>query len=508
MFEKIRLQLRLAIIFIFRFQLIQQAYEVLSDPQERAWYERHREEILKGSQSNYKDESLDVFAYFNSSCYKGFDNDPEGFYGVFAKVFEQLAAEDVEYMESEDEFELIPKFGNSLSSFDEVVAFYGFWESYSTKKSYAWLFPHNINEIRERRVLKIVDKEHKKIQQKARKERNEEIRSLVSFVKKRDKRMIEYRRMLEEKASQNRLKSQQNRLDQIRQRSAQIKEDQKNTKVHKEQEEALKRLEEDYFNQYQEDSDSEYSETDELEEDVDGLKINSEEGSGDEDFNDDLYCVACNKFFNSEKSKTNHDASKKHKQNLELLKVEMNEEEETFKKNTDETEEILSDGQEEVKENGDLSDAKSKSKKSKKKAKKAVEIKSNDEEEAVPLDLVPSDSDDDEDWSSSNIKKGKKAKADVNKTKKKKSSKATEEISPVKVELKAPEPVLVETSISKEEDYDIIKGEETTYNCETCKQVFPSKNKLFNHLKATNHSVYLGQAKQSNSEKPKSKKRK
>lgn len=415
-------------------------------------------------------------------------------------------------MDSEDEFELIPKFGNSLSSFDEVVSFYGFWESYSTKKSYAWLFPHNISEIRERRVLKIVDKEHKKIQQKARKERNDEIRSLVLFVKKRDKRMIEYRRMLEEKASQNRLKSQQNRLDQIRQRSEQIKEQQKNTKVHKEQEETLKRLEEDYFNQYQEDSESEYSETDELEEDVNGCKINSEEGSEGENFDDDLYCVACNKFFNNEKSKTNHDASKKHKQNLELLKVEMNQEEETFKKINDETEEILSDSQEEEpKEEEDLSDTKSKSKKSKKKLKKPVEIKSKDDEEeeaAVPLDLIPSDSDDDKNWSNSNNKKGKKAKADVNKTKKKK-NKATEEIPPSKVEEKAPEQiVVVETSTTKEENYEIIQGEDTTYNCETCNQVFPSKNKLFNHLKATNHSVYLGQAKQNNSEKSKNKKRK
>ena len=30
------------------FHLIQQAYEVLIDPQERAWYDKHREAILKG----------------------------------------------------------------------------------------------------------------------------------------------------------------------------------------------------------------------------------------------------------------------------------------------------------------------------------------------------------------------------------------------------------------------------------------------------------------------------
>ena len=31
-----------------QFHVIQQAYEVLIDPQERAWYDKHREAILRG----------------------------------------------------------------------------------------------------------------------------------------------------------------------------------------------------------------------------------------------------------------------------------------------------------------------------------------------------------------------------------------------------------------------------------------------------------------------------
>ena len=54
------------------FQIIQQAYDVLSDPQERAWYDNHREEILRGARGEKLDEDgLDVFKYFSRSCYSG-----------------------------------------------------------------------------------------------------------------------------------------------------------------------------------------------------------------------------------------------------------------------------------------------------------------------------------------------------------------------------------------------------------------------------------------------------
>lgn len=39
-------------------------------------------------------------------------------------------------MDDESEFDLIPKFGNSKSSYDDVVGpFYAYWQSYCTKKS-------------------------------------------------------------------------------------------------------------------------------------------------------------------------------------------------------------------------------------------------------------------------------------------------------------------------------------------------------------------------------------
>lgn len=51
-----------------------------------------------------------------------------------------------------------------------------------------------------------MEKENNKIRQKARKERNEEIRRLVSFVRRKDKRVIEHTKLLQEKAEENKRK--------------------------------------------------------------------------------------------------------------------------------------------------------------------------------------------------------------------------------------------------------------------------------------------------------------
>jgi DnaJ homolog subfamily A member 5 len=434
---------------------------------------------------------LDVYAFFTTSCYKGFGDDDDGFYSVYRKVFEQLSAEDIEYMDDPEDFELIPKFGDSKTGFDDVVNFYGFWESYSTKKSFAWLFTHNIQEYRDRRVLKLVDKEHKKIQQKARKERNEEVRSLVLFVKKRDKRMAEYRKMLEEKAQQNRLKSEQNRLEQIRNRQQQIKEQLKNSQVKSEHEEQLRELEKSYLNQYT-DSEEESSDGGDIEEGMEDCNLSESEDV----FDDALYCVACNKFFNSESSKKNHDASKKHRANLELLKSEMIAEEEDHQQKVMEEDGEVASEEEEV----EVEPAKkSKGKKSKKKNKKVFNYDDSEGEEVekveaaeVPeetpiIDPKPPASDDEDDWS--NSKKPKKTKAKP----KQKTVKAEPEKQP------EVEPVPI---------HQPSESDANENRCATCNELFSSKNKLFAHLKKTNHSIYLGEVKTKAGEKATSKKKK
>ena len=48
-----------------QFRLVQQAYEVLSDPQEKAFYDKHREAILRGGKTILEGDNYVSYALYN-----------------------------------------------------------------------------------------------------------------------------------------------------------------------------------------------------------------------------------------------------------------------------------------------------------------------------------------------------------------------------------------------------------------------------------------------------------
>lgn len=444
---------------------------------------------MRGSHTDYEDESLDVFPFFTAACYKGFEDNPDGFYAVYAQVFDQIAAEDIEFMDSPDEYENMPKFGSSTSDYESVVGpFYGYWQSYTTKKTYTWLCPHNISEIRDRRILREVEKETKKIAQKKRKERNDEVRALVAFVRKRDKRVQEYRKILEAKAEQNRLKQQQHRLAQLRKNQQEAQEMQTNqsTFLNVDHEEQLRQLEQAYGSDTEDEFDDDREESD------------NDSIVADDDYIDDLYCVACNKTFKNISSYENHESSKKHRENTERMKKDMQLDEEYANENRN-ISENQSDSEIEL-ANIDSEpsvmntvESKKKLKKQSKKSKKLQEqYHSNSENEEADISSSLADANigneisaDEDNWSDNNGKKKKK-------TKNKKANKIVTENE------SEPNPGASKKNLPKiansKAQQSTAKHTESTdidHTCVTCNSSFESKNKLFAHLKKTNHGVYI-----------------
>lgn len=278
-----------------QFQLVQQAWETLSDPHERAWYDNHREAILKGGiGDDYKDDSINLFPFFSASCFKGYGDDAKGFYTIYRKVFEKLAAEDAEFVKQDESDEEVPGFGDSQSSYEDVVhKFYAYWESYSTKRSYAWLDPYDVRDVPNRRVFRLTEKENKKVREKGKRERNEQVRNLVAFIRKRDKRVQAYREKLAERARENYRKAEERKKMHLLERQKLLRE----------------------YNE------SEWSKFSNIEAELKKIETNlAEEYEEDDKEENALYCIACNKIFKTPKAFTNHENSRKHREKVSTLR--------------------------------------------------------------------------------------------------------------------------------------------------------------------------------------------
>ena len=179
---------------------VQSAYDILSDPQERAWYDSHRDAILRdendvsGEHYNHHvrittaDEILRVFARFRGSI--DFSDADVGFFGVLRGLFDTLAREE-ELACGLEGVEPIqyPSFGHAKDPWEDVVRpFYATWNGFATKKSFSWEDVHRFSEAPDRRVRRMMEKENKRFRQVGVREFNDAVRSLVAFVKKRDPR--------------------------------------------------------------------------------------------------------------------------------------------------------------------------------------------------------------------------------------------------------------------------------------------------------------------------------
>jgi len=189
------------------FRLIQEAYETLSDPQERKWYDQHREAILNGGKGfDDGDEGggisfiFDVLPYHTAACYDGYGDDEDGFYAVYSMVFREIMIGEQNGWVSEgniDEEKMVNfhlfgvDFGTSTSDWSDVSEFYAAWEGFTSCLSFAWADQYDPRDAPNRFVRRRIDEENRKARRVAKRERNDDVLALVHFLKRRDPRVRE-----------------------------------------------------------------------------------------------------------------------------------------------------------------------------------------------------------------------------------------------------------------------------------------------------------------------------
>lgn len=138
------------------FKEITTAHAVLINPQERQWYDDHRESILSGGDGTVKsgegdDPEENLWPYFNAMCYKGFGDGPEGFYGVYRGVFAKLYDDEVSKGVLKSGTAVF-SFGSKESSPKEVMDFYAHWSNFVTSMVFGWADVYDVREAPNRIV--------------------------------------------------------------------------------------------------------------------------------------------------------------------------------------------------------------------------------------------------------------------------------------------------------------------------------------------------------------------
>eukprot|EP00117_Sycon_ciliatum_P049169 scpid56650/ scgid34903/ DnaJ homolog subfamily C member 21; DnaJ homolog subfamily A member 5 len=487
------------------FREVQQAYDVLSDPQERAWYDKHRDVILAGGGDEYEDDALDLGPYFSASSYSGFGDGESGFYAVYSNVFSTLTNEEAPFdsdTESEDEngieegdlseFRIgkVPQFGRGDSPYELVVGpFYAYWSNFATKKSFVWVEKYDTRQAPDRRTRRLMEQENKKLRDEARKRRTDAVRTLVDWLKRRDPRIKARAQYNKELEAERARRDKERRREQIMTRNKELEE----FKVAEwssmaELQHQLESVEKGVMAEFGGDSSDEAdglvataaSSTDQG---ADGAVVDPD--AVYEYVQDPLYCLACDKSFSSEKSLENHQRSKKHKENVALLRKELEQDDDDASDEEDGSlAEMLAQLQKEEADAAARSQATSgggkKSKKAKKKKRQAA---------AAAASVLDDDNDQSDDElaaalrgeasaaqqeapAPSSASAGDGATADTQDTK------PSQETRKPKSSKKAQSSAASATRTPSE--LDLI--------CVGCSMEFSTRNKMFQHLKETGHA--------------------
>ncbi|EKD16870.1 j domain containing protein [Drepanopeziza brunnea f. sp. 'multigermtubi' MB_m1] len=185
-----------------KFAEVQSANEILSDPQERAWYDAHRDSILRGNDGPAEDDFqhnvqitsaghiVGLMGKFNRSV--PMTDAPNGFYGILQDVFAQLAKEEDAACHWEGlEPVHYPGFGSVEDDYADVVKpFYVTWINFTTKKTFSWRDQYRASDAPDRRTRRLMEKENQRHRDEGIREFNDAVRSLVAFVRRRDPRYI------------------------------------------------------------------------------------------------------------------------------------------------------------------------------------------------------------------------------------------------------------------------------------------------------------------------------
>lgn len=276
------------------FTAVQHAYQTLSDPHERAWYDRNKERII-GDAADEEDAPgvEELMHFFQPGVYKGFEDTPNGFFSVYRELFEYLEEYEVEDGEL-GRGVAYTSFGSKNTPYHpSLAAFYDKWLSFQSTRKFLFVEKYSEEYADNRRVRRAMAKENQKLRDQQRKQYSETVRELASFIQKRDPRFKKY----QEERKKEREESEKQRKKEQKQKRAQA-------------------LQDFVQPEWSQDVDDE-----KLADLLDHMETNCSDGTEGSSEDEEIIfeCIVCKKYFKNQQQWLNHCQSNKHKSNVSKL---------------------------------------------------------------------------------------------------------------------------------------------------------------------------------------------
>ncbi|CAO3652663.1 unnamed protein product [Cunninghamella echinulata] len=407
-------------------------------------------------------------------------------------------------IDEKDIYMSLPSFGNTKTPFADnskdgqpnlgfgayVRDFYSAWSNFSTRKTFQWLDKWRLSDAPNRIVRRAMEKENKKARDVGRKEYNDTIRSLATFLKKRDPRMKAYQeeeqKRREEAAAQQKAKIQREKQE-LQERLANYQE-----------QEWEKVDEKKYFDDYYLPKKNNNGSEKKKKKDGDNNDDNEEDDDDESEVEEsDYYCVVCDKFYKSEQQLSSHESSRKHAKLAYKMKKQMMADEMDFG--------FTQENQQEENDNNVTSfiySNKSKKKKNKQKKKMTPDWGF----ETPDIDFTTNDMENKDDIEQISALAASLELEQPSRRRKRGGNKILEELvtdttleqdqsSPSTINEEKENIVPKESAKAKREKRKEKKKQkeeaENKLICNVCGEPFETRNKLFSHVNATGHALAI-----------------